>query len=362
MKTVFIIGAGSTLSDAASKSLKHRPPLDRGFFAACGKLDLSEQRAIVRYLQKNYNIDPTSEEHDSLERIMAIIYADINSRLLEKSALDAFRTLIRLFNSRIADTTNNLAITNRTNLYRILAKKLKNNSLPSQLSIVTFNQDIQIEKTLARIESTKTYQRLGAIFRFPACYQITDAAKRLSVPRGSVPQFTLNNDEHQGIPLFKLHGSLNWYSSHTSRKVSKNAILNSQKRFNITPRTEIAVNMTFSGGKRSTHTFPLIIPPVNHKAAIIHRDLYPIWESAEKALTEAEEIIVFGYSCPATDFESVNLIRRAVHNGVIPSSFLVIDPNPEVFRRYVDITNLDHLSYFRSAKAYLEKGQFLFIE
>jgi len=95
---------------------------------------------------------------------------------------------------------------------------------------------------------------------------------------------------------------------------------------------------------------------VNHKAAIIHRDLHPIWELAEKALAEAGEIIVFGYSCPAADFESANLIRRAVRNGTNPSSFVVIDPNPKVFHRYVDVTNLDHLAYFRSADAYIEKG------
>ena len=356
MKTSLIIGAGSTLSDAVSKPLKRRPPLDRGFFTACGKLGLSERVAIIRYLRQNYDIDPTSEEHDSLERIMAIIYADIGNPLLESGAVAAFRMLIRLFNRRIAETTNTLSSTIRTNLYSILAKKLKDNVSPSDISVVTFNQDIQIEKTLARLEKTKVYQRLGAIFRFPACYRINDAADRLSKPPRSLSKFQEDSDGPLGIPLLKLHGSLNWFSSHTSRRVPKNAILNPRKSFNITPRAEIPVDMTFSQGNRTTHTFPLIIPPVNHKAAIIHRDLHPIWELAEKALSEAEEIIVFGYSCPASDFESANLIRRAIRNGTNPSSFVVIDPNPEVFRRYVDVTNLDHLSYFRSAAAYIEKG------
>jgi hypothetical protein len=356
MKTVLIVGAGSTLSDAISKPLRWRPPLDKGFFAACGKLGFSERLAIIRYLQRNYDIDPTSEEHDSLERIMAIIYADIGNPLLEKAAVRAFRALIRLFNRRIAETTNALMSTNRTNLYRILAKKLKNDTSPSEISVVTFNQDLQIEKTLARLEKTKLYQRLGPIFRFPACYRIADASDRLSRPPRSLTRFQKGSDDSMGIPLLKLHGSLNWFSAHTSRLVPKNAILNPKKKFNITPRVEIPVDMTFSQGKRTTHTFPLIIPPVNHKAAIIHDDLHPIWELAEKALSEAEEIIVFGYSCPATDFESANLIRRSVLNGTNPSSLVVIDPNPEVFRRYVDITNLDHLSYFRSSDAYVEKG------
>jgi len=250
MKTVLIVGAGSTLSDAVSKPLKRRPPLDRGFFSACGKLGLSERLAIVRYLRQNYDIDPTSEEHDSLERIMAIIYADIGNPLLEKAAVRAFRMLIRLFNRRIAETTNALSPSNRTNLYRIISKKLKDNVSPSHLSVVTFNQDIQIEKTLARLEKTKVYQRLGAIFRFPACYRIAHVTDRLSKPPRSVSKFRVDNDGSMGIPLFKLHGSLNWFSSHTSRLVPKNAILNPRKKFNITPRAEIPVEMTFTQGKR----------------------------------------------------------------------------------------------------------------
>ena len=114
--------------------------------------------------------------------------------------------------------------------------------------------------------------------------------------------------------------------------------------------------MTFKSGKRTTYTFPLIVPPVNHKAAIIHRDLHPIWRKAEKKLSEADSIIIFGYSCPQTDFESANLLRRTARKGSNPESFSIIDPNPAVFQRYVEVTNLDHLSYFRSANAYIEKG------
>jgi len=356
VRIVIIVGAGSTLSDAVSLPLKRRPPLDKGFFTACGKLDLPERLAIIRYLKRNYDIDPTSEEHDSLERIMAIIYADIGNPLLDKKAVSAFRGLIRLFNRRIAETTNSLIPTNRTNLYRILAKKFNNNASPSDISIITFNQDIQIEKVLSRLEKTKAYRRLGPIFCFPACYRIKDASDRLSRPPRSLSKFKIDRNGSKGIPVLKLHGSLNWFSSHTSSKVPKNAILKPKKDFYITPRLKIPVEMTFTKNKKKTYTFPLIIPPVNHKVAIIHRDIHPIWELAEDALTKANEIIVFGYSCPAADFESANLFRRAIQNGANQDYFSVIDPAPQVFQRYVDITSLDHLSYFRSADAYIEKG------
>jgi hypothetical protein len=355
-KVTIVVGAGSTLSDAANKPLRQRPPLDRGFFKASGELGFLEKFSILGYLKQNYDIDPTSSEHDSLERIMAVVYADINNPSLERTAVNAFRAIIRLFNRRIAETTNSLSATNRTNLYRIIAKQLREGVSPEDLSIVTFNQDLQIEKVLKRLATTRAYSKMGQIFCFPTCYHIDGAHKRLTAPPASLGRFDVCKDGDKGISVLKLHGSLNWFSTHTSKRVPKNAILNPKKEFNITPRFEIPIGMELKSKKRTVHTFPLIIPPVNHKAAILHKDLHPIWSTAEQRLRESDSIIVFGYSCPATDFESANLLRRTANTGTNPTSFTVIDPNPIVFQRYVEVTNLDHLSYFRSANAYIEKG------
>ncbi|MEM1085444.1 MAG: hypothetical protein AAGI48_15135 [Verrucomicrobiota bacterium] len=355
-KVTIVVGAGSTLCDATNRSQRKRPPLDRGFFRSCGDLGILEQYWINGYLKNHYGIDPTAEEHDSLERVMAVVYADINNPRLEANAVRAFRSIIKLFNSRIAETTNDLNPTNRNSLYRIIAKKLKEGVKPRDLTIVTFNQDLQIEKVLHKLQSTKRYSSYGDIFCFPNCYRISDVQSRLTYPPKGSKAFPKCAVHESGICVLKLHGSLNWFSSHTSPRVPKKAILNSTKEFNVTPRWEIPVGMGFKKNKRTTYTFPLIVPPVNHKAAILHRDLHPIWSTAERNLRESEEIVVFGYSCPPTDFESANLLRRISNSGKDPSEFSVIDPNPSVFQRFVEVTNLDHLSYYRSAESYLEKG------
>jgi hypothetical protein len=136
----------------------------------------------------------------------------------------------------------------------------------------------------------------------------------------------------------------------------KEQSLIAEKKFNITPRVNIPISMRLNSGRRTMHTFPLIIPPVNHKAAIIHEELHPLWQQAEEKLTNANQVIVFGYSCPPTDFESANMLRRSTNTGVNPTSFEVIDPNPGAFTRYVDVTCLDHLAYYRSSDAYISKG------
>jgi len=356
MKTIILVGAGSTLSDAGSASKKNKPPLDGGFFFSCKKSNDSEFAEIQKYLIKNYDINPILPEYDSLERIMAIIYADINNPTIKNSAIEAFRGIIRLFNRRIAKTTNPIAITNRSNLFRIIAKKLKEGISPCDIDIITFNQDLHIEKTLEKLQQTKKYSVLGTLFSFPECYRIHDAHARLSKPTGKTPTFTVTATGTRGIGVYKLHGSLNWFSTHTSSNVPKGAILSRSKKFKITSRLAIPVRMRFNAGKRQVYAFPLIIPPVNHKAAIIHDDLHPLWQEAESKLNNADEIIVFGYSCPATDFESANMLRRATNSGVNPKSFVVIDPSPNTFRRYVDVTCLNHLSFFRDCDAYIAKG------
>jgi len=135
--------------------------------------------------------------------------------------------------------------------------------------------------------------------------------------------------------------------------ISKNSILNASRDYLITPRARIVPNLTLTT-KRKHYTFPLIIPPVTHKAGILHRDILPLWDKAEVALKAAHRITIFGYSCPEMDFESANLIRRTIHQNKNLDEFNIIDPNPKIFQRYVDLTGLDRLCYYRSADAYLK--------
>jgi len=71
-----------------------------------------------------YDIDILKPEHDSLEKIMATIYSDIFDPSLDRNASGVFRTVIQLFNKRLADTTNNIPPTRQRYLYRILVHYL----------------------------------------------------------------------------------------------------------------------------------------------------------------------------------------------------------------------------------------------
>lgn len=355
MKTKFliIVGAGATLSDALQRSEKKRPPLDKGFFRNVSKTNYSELATVSNYLIKTYDFDPLTPERDSLEKVMAIIYADIYNTQLEPLAIGAFRALIKLFNRRIADTTNSMAPTNRFKLYRIICQALDRRLSPDEICILTFNQDLQIEKVLLRIEKTERGKKHTRILNFPFCYGISNANQKLSSPTGKVTVFPKGSLKDSTIRVLKLHGSLNWFSTHKSPLIPKSAILNASRSYHITPREQIVPDLTWTTGKRKMHTFPLVIPPVTHKAGILHTDIQPLWEQAETALKSAREVIIFGYSCPENDFESANLIRRTIRANKNIQRFAVIDPNPLIFQRYVDLTGLSRLHYFKNADSYL---------
>lgn len=190
-KFLVIIGAGSTLSDAIRAPAKRRPPLDRGFFSSAQPLGYREFGTITKYLKETYDLDPTDNSHDSLEQAMAMIYADIHNPKLEKKAVAVFRSLIMLFNRRIADTNNPLLPTNRSNLYRVIAQMLDNGTAPEEICIITFNQDLHIEKLLDHLQKTGRTKKHGRIFNFPDCYQLDGVRKRLSSPSGdSVEAFS----------------------------------------------------------------------------------------------------------------------------------------------------------------------------
>ena len=113
------------------------------------------------------------------------------------------------------------------------------------------------------------------------------------------------------------------------------------------------MTLNVAPGKRTKFTFPVIVPPVVHKSGILHQSLRPLWQIAEEKLREADRVIVFGYSCPPNDWESANLIARALSANKRAIETSIIDPDPGVVLRYKGLGNLRSLNYYTSADAYL---------
>ena len=354
MKVVLLLGAGATLADVATKPRKDRPPLDRRFFAEARLTDPALADAVARYLRETYAINLFAPEHDRLEPIMGLIYTDIFNQQLEAEALPVFRQLLQLFTRRLAATTNGIHPTNKRVVYRIVGHYLAAGVRPSDLTIITFNQDIQVEKMLHHMSTVRRWEPLAdQIFAFPGLYRFADQ-KEVTSPTGAAQIFPRGGDPDNCISLLKLHGSLNWYSSHSTRTPSRDAMFKASRKLRITSRRRINTQMTQTGKQRRMYTLPIVVPPVTHKSAVLHESMAGLWQRAETCLTEADELVVVGYSCPALDFESSNQLRRSQVTREHPANISVVDPAPTVPERYISLLEAKCLHYYASAHAFLD--------
>jgi hypothetical protein len=88
-------------------------------------------------------------------------------------------------------------------------------------------------------------------------------------------------------------------------------------------------------------------------SAVLHNSIKPIWTEAEKRLADADHLVIFGYSCPALDFESSNMLRRSQLRSTSTKTISLVDPDAGTATSYVDLLRPSKLSYYPSAAAFL---------
>ena len=220
-KIVLILGAGSTYNEGRSGK---KPPLDKNFFSISRRTNKSDVEHIQKYFLRHYNLDicDGKQRYDSLEYVMVRLFVDSYDQSIGKMAFKNFFNLIKLFNSRLAYTTNGIKPNPWSKLHRLIFRFLDEGAEPKNMSIITFNQDILLEKTLDSIETRK---KIKYLLNFPYCYKISPDDYTITSPNSSAETFTQGKTEKQGITILKLHGSLNWYSVHRAKDVAKKTIV-----------------------------------------------------------------------------------------------------------------------------------------
>jgi hypothetical protein len=303
-----VIGAGATRSDAQNVSpVEIRPPLDKHFFKYAQKTDSGSLLPIAQYFTRNYQWNILDEAYDSLELIMVALYID-SFNPAHSAAQTHFRNLVRLYFKRLVETTNNLPVHKRRNVYRLIYHYLCKEDIPAeQLTIITFNHDLQAEKMLELFCSF--HDDHSASFRFPSCYSVKDLTP--SRPPAGADAFESSPDDSK-LHILKLHGSFNWFSPYEKKEFSTSKMFAKSRELYVTPRKELDVEMTFTRGGEKKYTFPVIIPPVINKVSIIHPSLHKLWDLAEEAIAACDELLVFGYSFPPADIESARLFERGL--------------------------------------------------
>lgn len=191
----------------------------------------------------------------------------------------------------------------------MLSRLLANGYTPADITIITFNQDLQAEKVLEHLSVARRWRAIAdQLFCFPEMYSVAGGTwEAVTGPTRTTPRSDLFPTSPAGancLRVLKLHGSLNWYSTHTSSTPSRRAMFRPDRRLSLTRRKTIAPDMTLNRKSRRVYTLPVVVPPVTHKSSVLHNALGPVWTLAERRLATADDDVVFGYSCPPLDFES----------------------------------------------------------
>ncbi len=133
------------------------------------------------------------------------------------------------------------------------------------------------------------------------------------------------------VPLLKLHGSLNWWRCEKCRKVIVWPVSEIWRLNWMATEGHGFVDVSrFFGTQKhdcaqEVSPEPLIVPPTwnkgEHSAA-----LKSVWTAAAKELSDAENIVVCGYSLPATDSFFRYLYALGTFGKTTLKKFLVCDP------------------------------------
>lgn len=185
-------------------------------------------------------------------------------------------------------------------LYDAIVVKLLNGLEPSKASIVSFNYDDLIERSLVRIGNKYHY-----------------GLKR--------PHDVDNNANYSsdGVAVLKLHGSVNWaYPRERGRK------------FTIFKDYESV---------RSNGLVPEIVPPTWNKA--IADRLAEVWFEAIDKLTTATKVVVIGFSIPRTDMHFKYLLAAGMKDNLSLREIVFVDPSeslPERVREVLASREIDN--------------------
>ncbi|MDX6670584.1 MAG: hypothetical protein QOI91_947 [Solirubrobacteraceae bacterium] len=278
----------------------------------------------------------------SLESYLGRLYFNVNHNPLSAS-VQAYFDAVLLYTGEIIATTNWMM--GKAGLMKKVLRREAQRC--DRLSLVTFNIDLLLENALQLLAGSRP--------AIPWClshaYGLPSNVKTGAVP-GDEFDWTGSASE---IALYKMHGSINWLFKHRDRYPPADLVRKARDIYVVRNKTFPDGQMVLSTpkGQRNWYLFPLIVPPVYEKHALIRRHLQQVWDNATKALGEASRVIFWGYSFPAADTHARHFFEGlAQANGALRRPVL-INPDPGAARSLWSVLRPTRVEHYRTAEAFL---------
>lgn len=352
MRTVILVGAGATLADAIPRrpSRSQRPPLDATFFELCRVADLAGRVPVRQYMRRTYDIDPFRGEY-RMEEVFNYIYSDAFSAEPPDGCLNAYWALIRMYTRAIGRTTNRSDGTSRYGVGALLRYLWCGDPL-QDITIVTFNQDLVIEKAIQSASDTSRYSSIP--WSIKVAYETQFGTITKFGPHG---QAFDDDEEDSSIRVLKLHGSLNWFYKVRSGSDPRNSLRSPSGDLLCLNDRTVYSSLRYHTGSRYIDIIPLVIPPIYEKASRYQQAVAPIWIAADHAIRAADRVIVFGYSFPDIDFAAKSLFRRCAHGNPSLDEIHVIDVDRHMASRAAAVFSVSAFHHYANVPAFVSRSR-----
>jgi hypothetical protein len=365
MRIALIFGAGATLANAVhfaqEREKKVDPPLDTTFFETVQELGISVPPALRDYARGLPTGSPFDVPQGSrVEEFFKDLFHDFLSETgTSAEIVDAYTDLVDIYRRVIRDTTDWIGEDRCRGgpVGRLVATAV---GASDSTTLMTFNHDLLLEN---EIYKRSRLRRLWCVEhgygRFSDGRKVT-AGKTKAVfdPHSSTC------DSGERLKILKLHGSLNWYVRMQGKRPSPNVLAGRSGNQNvmITRRRKVPGQLRSTrpnrSGRTSWYTWPVIVPPVYNKQALIQRFLPDVWKDARTELSRCDRALFFGYALPTADIEAEKLFQRSLAANEQLSAVHVVNPDPSTAERYARLLPMKALKWYPDIKEYMADTPF----
>jgi hypothetical protein len=365
VQTVIVIGAGGSLAQASSlrpSRAKDHPPLDADFFRKSellAKTMPGVKKELDNFLARlklaGQFTSPFEPVTAPLEQFFADVYYEVASQR-RKPAFDVLVGLMRLYAQVLAETTNWMAVHQGLGALDKLLRLETLIAAPHHPTVVTFNQDLVIENVVARLPRQSDRWCLSSLYGDVTLSQLFATESGASVFNHHAAGCVHNPP----IELLKLHGSLNWGLQSTTEDPSLGTVFprGKNRTVHVTNRRRVRVGGMMRShrprGRNRWHLWPLLVPPIYDKQRVVGMQfLQTIWDKASVAISQADRLILVGYSLPESDISARQLLRRSFATNQKLNSVTLVNPDPTMVPKVQRVLGCQVLHVYADLPNYL---------
>jgi NAD-dependent SIR2 family protein deacetylase len=321
MKTAIFLGAGASKIEGAPI----QNDLFKEYFKSLGSLSAAALEGTQGEMKKELldffhimfdidvrTLDPNVATFPTFEEALGLLdLAELRREAFKEYELEDFgpkgnrlrtvrKYLVFAMAKVIDDTLKNAIVTGTKGQHQKLVEELDTKGLLQDTVFVTTNYDILIDNAISSRSMNAPGENLDYGVEFT------------NFRRNDWPKW--NRPGPHAVGLYKLHGSLNWLYCANDNTLT------------LTPYekgvTDLITDAPIANDRAicrdcGSVMSPIIVPPTFYKD-MSRVFLGEIWNKAEQALRQVEQIIFCGYSFPDADMHIKYLLKRVQANRPNP--------------------------------------------